>query len=101
MTDNELRGLILKYFYDRRREQFWCPRVQDLGDLTGVSQLDIYAICDQLAEHCYLEWTTTAGIGNSSRTGVSCFSRISVHKVITLFNSSLKFMIYSLKIRVI
>jgi len=74
MKDTELRGIILNYFYDRRREKWSVPRPQDLGD--SVTKQDILQVCDQLAQHGMLEWTSRghgiikAGLGKITAFGI-------------------------------
>lgn len=54
MKDSEIRGLILQYYYDRRREGWSLPKPDDLG--RGLTEQDILHVADQLAEHNLLEW---------------------------------------------
>jgi hypothetical protein len=55
MKDSELRGYILQYFYDRRRERSRpAPKAADLG--VEVDEQDILHVCDQLGELNYLDW---------------------------------------------
>ena len=49
MTDKELRGEILRYFYGKRREGKITPKPQDFDN--QISQRDIDSICKQLDEH--------------------------------------------------
>ncbi len=55
MKDSELRGYILKYFYDgRRKGELITPKPADLGvDVTEQAILDV---CDQLREKNLLQW---------------------------------------------
>ena len=54
MKDTELRGLVLQYYYDRRRENWLLPKPSDFN--TPIGQDDILHICDQLGEHHLLDW---------------------------------------------
>jgi hypothetical protein len=59
MTDNELRGLILKKYYGKRREGYfqWSDDdFKDLPDSVDFDAVDLFRICDQLAEHGLIEW---------------------------------------------
>ena len=49
MKDNELRGIVLAKYYDRRREQHIDLKPDDFG--VPVSKLDILHISSQLADH--------------------------------------------------
>lgn len=58
MKDTELRGLILQYFYDRRRkDRLPAPKPADLD--VDVDDQDILQVCDQLGEHNLLKWTAS------------------------------------------
>ncbi|CAK8716865.1 hypothetical protein GCAAIG_06275 [Candidatus Electronema halotolerans] len=55
MRDSELRGYILQYFYERRREHSLpSPKSVELG--VEVTEQDILQICDQLSEKNLLDW---------------------------------------------
>ena len=56
MKDNELRGLVLQEFYNKRREIEFLPSTDDIGSPDGVSKEDILHICDQLGDHNLIEW---------------------------------------------
>ena len=62
MKDSEIRGLILKYYYDRRREGWSLPTPDDLGN--EITEKDILHVADQLAEHHLLEWRKLGSHGN-------------------------------------
>lgn len=62
MKDAEIRGLILRYYYDRRREGWSLPKPEDLG--SGLTEQDILHVADQLAEHGLLEWRKLGSHGN-------------------------------------
>ena len=59
MKDTELRGLILQYYYERRREgsSLPAPKPVDLG--VEVDEQDVLQVCDQLGEHNLLKWTAS------------------------------------------
>ncbi len=61
MTDNELRGLVLQWFYDHRREDFGAPNPHELSP--PVDQRDIFAICQQLDENGLITWKGLKGLG--------------------------------------
>jgi hypothetical protein len=75
MKDSEIRGLILEYYYARRRDGWSLPKPEDLGhDLT---ETDILQVADQLAEHNLLEWRklgshgeVRAGMGKINAFGI-------------------------------
>ncbi len=56
MKDSELRGYILKWYYERRRDGLLQspPTPANLG--VEVTKQDILYVCDQLGEHNLLEW---------------------------------------------
>jgi hypothetical protein len=76
MKDSELRGYILQYFYDRRRDGLSLspPKPADLG--VEVTEQDILYVCDQLGEHNYLEWKATKSNYKSSGIIVNGYGRI-------------------------
>ncbi|XOF33745.1 MAG: hypothetical protein ACL93V_00120 [Candidatus Electrothrix sp. YB6] len=58
MNDTELRGLILQYYYDRRRKSSLpAPKPADLD--VEVDEQDILQVCDQLGEYNLLKWTAS------------------------------------------
>jgi hypothetical protein len=64
MKDNELRGLILQKYYDRRREGWFQWKTDDFKDLPETVEfdaVDLFRVCDQLAEHGLIEWQRAAG----------------------------------------
>lgn len=63
MTDNELRGIILKWFYEHRREGMIVPKLENINP--PILHDDLYRICDQLFEHNLLDWKPLS----SSRSG--------------------------------
>ncbi|MCI5160318.1 MAG: hypothetical protein D3906_18215 [Candidatus Electrothrix sp. AUS1_2] len=57
MKDTELRGLILQYYYDRRRKGILrAPQPADLS--VEVDEQDILHVCDQLGEHGLMRWNS-------------------------------------------
>lgn len=55
MKDSELRGYILQYFYNRRRErELPAPKPADIS--VDVTEQDILHVCDQLGEKELLDW---------------------------------------------
>jgi hypothetical protein len=54
MTDNELRGIILKKFYELRREGNLIPKPEDFDPTIPAE--DLYRICEQLGHHNLLLW---------------------------------------------
>lgn len=61
MKDSEIRGLILQWYYNRRREGWSLPEPADLGH--GLDEKDILYVSDQLAEHNLLEWKKVGSHG--------------------------------------
>lgn len=56
MKDTELRGIVLKKFYDLRKKGGYA-QVHDLGvSLPEVTETDLCNVCDQLGEHDLIEW---------------------------------------------
>jgi hypothetical protein len=88
MTDTELRGLVLRAFYERRMSR--APQFPDtswLSEETTISEL--YRICKQLGEHGLITWspfTGDGGIGEITAHGIDVIegqrqSDIAVHLV--------------------
>lgn len=61
MTDNEMRGIILKNFYDRRREGYIQPKPQDFDPPIPLE--DLYSVCDQLYEYGLITWKSIESMG--------------------------------------
>lgn len=59
MTDNELRGIILKWFYEHRKEGIIVPESANFNP--PIESDDLYRICDQLSEHNLLDWKPISG----------------------------------------
>lgn len=81
MKDNDLRGLVLQKYYEKRREDLFQWTDDDFKDLPepwGFDAADLWRICDQLGEHGLTEWhpasdnngRTIGGIGKISAFGV-------------------------------
>jgi hypothetical protein len=77
MNDNQLRGLVLKYFYHNRRlQRGLLPGISDLGELQNVNDRDIVRACNQLADHNLIDWQKyetfngSGGLGNINAFGV-------------------------------
>jgi hypothetical protein len=81
MKDTELRGLILRKYYDLRGEdlfQWTDEHFKDLPQPWGFDAKDLFRICDQLAEEKLIEWhpaldnmgRTIGGLGKISAYGV-------------------------------
>ena len=77
MMDGELRGIVLKKFYELRNQ----PGTVNVPALPEMATLDpepyrIVNICEQLAEHGLINWTSTesmtsyGGFGKISASGV-------------------------------
>jgi len=57
ITDTELRGIVLRKYYEKRREGFfaWCS--EDFSDTKAEFNADdLFSICEQLGEHGLIEW---------------------------------------------
>jgi hypothetical protein len=64
ISDNELRSLILKKYYDRRSEGEFQWKTEDFADLNpkiDFDQHDLYRVCDQLADAGLIEWHPVEG----------------------------------------
>jgi hypothetical protein len=54
MKDNELRGVILEKFYEKRREGVFAPMSDDFNP--PIPPQDLYRICEQLYQHRLIEF---------------------------------------------
>lgn len=76
ITDNELRGIVLKKFYENRRNAHYVPLMQHFNDIDKskeFEQEDVFAICRQLYEHGLIRWRAIdggAGIGEIKAEGI-------------------------------
>jgi hypothetical protein len=59
MTDTQLRGIILTWFYEHRREGMIVPKAENFNP--PIDHDDLYRICDQLYEHNLLDWKSISG----------------------------------------
>ena len=59
MKDNEIRGLLLGKYYERRREQYIDLQSSDFGEV--IAKKDILCVSQQLYEHGLIEWTVALG----------------------------------------
>lgn len=76
MKDVELRGIILRQYYENRRGQLFLPKPNDF--IPPIASEDILAISDQLAEHRLLEWKVirrhgkiAVGLGKITAFGIN------------------------------
>lgn len=57
MKDNELRGIVLRKYYDKRREGWIQWKSEDFSDVKeDFSAEDLFRVCDQLGEHGLISW---------------------------------------------
>lgn len=57
MKDNEIRGIVLKHYYDKRYETADQWRDEDISKLGhGLIDQVVFAICGQLADQGLIEW---------------------------------------------
>jgi hypothetical protein len=75
MTDNELRGIVLQKFYERRREGNIIPKPEDFSP---VPSEDLFRICEHLGHYDLLDWKSSPkqsnpyfGLGKISAYGVN------------------------------
>ncbi len=64
MKDTELRGIILRCYYEKRREAMFTPKVGDFQ--VQVALEDICAISGQLGEHGLITWKSIRSFGGVS-----------------------------------
>lgn len=71
MKDNELRGLALQAFYDRRKLNDVEPPTTAWVDGKASSE-DLFRICKQLGDHGLLDWHQTyeSGAGSITTLGI-------------------------------
>ena len=79
MTDNELRGIILKKYYERRRTQHIRLFSSDFS--IPIDEKDILYVCDQLAEHGLIHWHSFKADGEGIVDGVGHISAFGVDVV--------------------
>jgi len=79
MTDNQLRGVVLQKYYNRRREGFFQWKTEDFQDVREeFDAVDLFRVCDQLGEHNLIEWKSAQGPQGETIGG---FGRISAFGV--------------------
>ena len=79
MTDNQLRGLVLQKYYNRRREGLFQWKSEDFQDVPeDFDGVDLFRVCDQLGEHNLIEWKSAQGPRGETIGG---FGRISAFGV--------------------
>ena len=59
MKDNEIRGLLLGKYYERRREQYIDLQPSEFGN--AITKKDILYVSQQLYEHGLIQWTAVGG----------------------------------------
>src|SRR5947209_436655 len=70
MTDSELRGVILRRFYDRRRESYIFLKPEEFGLREDQAEWeDILRICEQLGEQGLIDWKSQGLIGKNFSPG--------------------------------
>lgn len=67
MKDNEMRGVILQKYYDRRRDGFIKLNESDFDN--KLTKEDICHISKQLDEHGLIEWKSIGEIGRGNFSG--------------------------------
>ena len=79
ITDTALRGIILKKYYDKRKEGGFQWKNEDFTDTKEeFDEGDLYRICDQLSDHGLIDWKalpgrqgqTIGGFGKINANGV-------------------------------
>lgn len=67
MKDNELRGLVLRKYYEKRRDGWIQWKSEDFLDVEeDFDAQDLFRACNQLGEHGLIEWTSVED--NAGRT---------------------------------
>jgi hypothetical protein len=72
VTDNDLRSLVLRKYYDRRGEgevQWKTEDFADVEDSWDFNEQDLYRVCEQLAEANLIEWHPLEGGNGRTITG--------------------------------
>ena len=70
MKDNEIRGFVLRHYYEKRYEDYsqWSDEdIQKIGN--GLTEKIVFAICGQLSDHNLIYWKplkTMAGTVNGT-----------------------------------
>lgn len=81
-TDNQVRGVVLKKAYEKRREGLFQWTTEDFADSPiDFDEVDLFRACDQLGEHGLLDWEgipsggrTVGGVAKISTFGVDVIS---------------------------
>ncbi|MGA8572592.1 MAG: hypothetical protein ACLP7A_03835 [Desulfobaccales bacterium] len=74
MKDNELRGVILEKFYEKRRDRFFAPIPKDFDP--PIASEDLYRISDQLGQHSLIKFDPINGM-----EGIIAVGRITAYGV--------------------
>src|SRR3954452_19021672 len=57
MNDNDLRGVVLQKYYEKRREGWIQWKAEDFQNVeTDFTPTDLFSVCDQLGEHGLIDW---------------------------------------------
>ena len=97
MKDSEIRGLILRYYYDHRRGEYTLPKPSDISpDLTRE---DVLCVANQLAEHGLIEWRRLGSHGRI-RTGIGKINAFGIDVVESGAQTELKVEFVNKKINI-
>lgn len=70
MTDNDLRAILLKKFYNKRSEGGFQWTQEDFSDIEeNLNFQEILRVCDQLNEHGLVQWKSVKAAGGVSVAG--------------------------------
>ena len=79
MNDNDLRGLILRKYYDRRREGWIQWKSEDFQDVAeDFSAADLFSVCDQLGQQGLIDWK---GLQDNSGVTIDGRGKISAYGI--------------------
>ena len=82
MTDKEMQSIILKFFYEQRREKrfFWTSdKLNQVQNDFGIEASDVFRICKDLCNEGFIEWRPVdggQGIGRISAEGIYVFEEM-------------------------